>query len=180
MQSMLLITWASNMSKEQDKLLCDFKVHVDDPLEADPQFCGHSSRDTVLSSVSCGPSHNPAMAADCNHSIASVSRVTLWEPTSYFSSSFTLHIFSWLQLSSNYTYFQGRGKSKTKTKQYTIQADENTSLNGQLLQRVSLVLSISCEYTQLFDTSSSFCKLPTSPTYPPSQPSMLFPVWLIK
>lgn len=77
MQSMMLITWASKMSKEQDKLLCDFKLHVDDPLEADPQFFGHSSRDNVLSSVSCGPSHKPAMAAACTHSTSSVSRVTL-------------------------------------------------------------------------------------------------------
>lgn len=43
MQSMMLITWASITLKEQDRVLGNFKFHVDDPLKGNLQFFDYFS-----------------------------------------------------------------------------------------------------------------------------------------
>lgn len=72
MQSMLLITWASIISKEQDRVLGNFKFHVDNPLKANLQFFDHFS-----AKMSFGHNHNLSMTNYSNLSIFSISRISL-------------------------------------------------------------------------------------------------------
>lgn len=48
MQSMVLITWASIISKEQDRAFDNFKFHVDDQLKVNLQFFDHFSANNAL------------------------------------------------------------------------------------------------------------------------------------
>ena len=51
----------TEQQQEQDRLLPDFKLHVNDPLKLDLYFFIHFSRNTDLYSVSFGHSHKSAV-----------------------------------------------------------------------------------------------------------------------
>lgn len=131
---MVLITWASIISKEQDKVLGNFKFHVDDPLKANLQFFDHFSANNVF-----GHNHNPSMTNYSNLSIFSISRISLCSHHHPFFLAHSLYIFfpdfNNPLISSGLSYLREK-----------IQIDENTSLNAQFADCISLVHSFSCVY----------------------------------